>query len=199
MGKADGERKAKKRRRLEDDGGRDENDAEEAPQAPEPPAASTAPEEHVEAGDGWAGDANGRRGRRGRSQVPPETLTYLEEVVAHFQTLVDDEERSLLVGNVLEEISGREVTVAGDAVCSRHVETLMSAASAPQLMAFLTSVSDVDGLFALVSKCVAALCCCARRCSPFRYALCTSAPRLPPSHHPAMSPHHHRQHHKTHR
>lgn len=90
-------------------------------------------------------------GRRRKSLVSPETASYLEEVVAHFKTLVDDEERCLLVGNVLEEVSGHEVQVAGDPVCSRHIETLMGAASASQLLAFLTAVSDVDGFFAVVS------------------------------------------------
>ncbi len=90
-------------------------------------------------------------GRRRKSLVNPETASYLEEVVAHFKTLVDDEERCLLVGNVLEEVSGHEVKVAGDPVCSRHIETLMGAASAPQLLAFLTAVSDVDGFFSVVS------------------------------------------------
>ncbi|GLI69480.1 hypothetical protein VaNZ11_014112 [Volvox africanus] len=95
---------------------------------------------------------NGHHGKRQRSLVNPETASYLEDVVAHFKTLVDDEERALLVGNVLEEILGKEVKVAGDPVCSRHVEILMAAASAQHLMMFLTSVSDVDGFFTLVSS-----------------------------------------------
>lgn len=90
--------------------------------------------------------------RRHKSLVNPETVSYLEDVVAHFKTLVDDDERSLLVGNVLEEISGKEVKVAGDSVCSRHVELLMAAATAQQLLKFLVSVSDVDGFFTLVSR-----------------------------------------------
>ncbi|GIL74790.1 hypothetical protein Vretimale_2348 [Volvox reticuliferus] len=95
---------------------------------------------------------DGHSGRRQKSLVNPETASYLEDVVAHFKTLVDDEERALLVGNVLEEILGKEVKVAGDPVCSRHVETLMAAASAEHLLKFLTSVSDVNGFFLLVSS-----------------------------------------------
>ncbi|GFR46342.1 hypothetical protein Agub_g7913 [Astrephomene gubernaculifera] len=137
-----------KRRRLNDENPDAEEGAVEAPPASESQAAAAG------AGGGDEGDADegGFNRRRNRSLVNPETATYLEEVVAHFKTLVDDEERSLLVGNVLEEIAGKEVKVAGDPVCSRHVETLMAAAQAPQLLKFLTSVSDVDGFFSLVSS-----------------------------------------------
>ncbi|KAG2499537.1 hypothetical protein HYH03_002483 [Edaphochlamys debaryana] len=140
-----------------------EEEPQEAPVAEEVAAAAEPAEEQAGAeaapadnaaqfGDG-EGEGGGRGfGRRNRSVVNPETVAYLEEVVTHFKTLVDDEERSLLVGNVLEEIAGKEVKVAGDPVCSRHVETLMAAAQAGQLLRFITSVSDVDGFFTLVSS-----------------------------------------------
>ncbi|KAG2451956.1 hypothetical protein HYH02_003730 [Chlamydomonas schloesseri] len=138
---------------------REDVEAEE----PAAEAAEAQPEADVAADTGGAAQdagayegaedgVGGRFGRRNRSQVNPETLTYLEEVVGHFQTLVDDEERSLLVGNVLDELAGKEVKVGSDPVCSRHVETLMASAQAGQLLRFLTSVSDVDGLFTLVSN-----------------------------------------------
>jgi nucleolar protein 9 len=128
---------------------RNRQEDEEAPAHVEEAAAA----DTEAAPNGDNGDDEGApRGRRSRSLVNPETASYLEDVVSHFKTLVDDEERGLLVGNVLEEISGKEVKVAGDPVCSRHVEILMAAAQAQHLLKFLTSVSDVDGFFMLVSR-----------------------------------------------
>lgn len=48
----------------------------------------------------------GKMSRSKVSLVPKETATYLTEVMAHFKTLIDGEEKALLVGNVLEEIAG---------------------------------------------------------------------------------------------
>ncbi|GLC52285.1 hypothetical protein PLESTB_000605000 [Pleodorina starrii] len=140
----------KKRQRQDD-----EEAAEAAEEAPTAAAPAAGADEAAAAGAGGAqsdGAEDGGQRRRSKSLVSPETASYLEDVVAHFKTLVDDEERALLVGNVLEEISGKEVKVAGDPICSRHVETLMAAAQAQQLLKFLTSVSDVDGFFTLVSS-----------------------------------------------
>lgn len=140
-------------KRRREDAEAEEPAAEAAEPQPEDVAADTGgAAQDAGAYEGGEEGEGGRYGRRNRSQVNPETLTYLEEVVGHFQTLVDDEERSLLVGNVLDELAGKEVKVGSDPVCSRHVETLMASAQAGQLLRFLTSVSDVDGLFTLVSK-----------------------------------------------
>ncbi len=141
-------------KRRREDAEAEEPAAEAAEAQPEADVAADTGGAAQDAGayEGGEDGVGGRFGRRNRSQVNPETLTYLEEVVGHFQTLVDDEERSLLVGNVLDELAGKEVKVGSDPVCSRHVETLMASAQAGQLLRFLTSVSDVDGLFTLVSK-----------------------------------------------
>jgi nucleolar protein 9 len=99
--------------------------------------------------------AGGRAVPRGGGSVPSETVQYLEEVVAHFQTLPaagdneTGEERMLLVGNVLEELAGKEVLVAGDQACSRHIETLLTGASTSQLLQLLTSIHECEGIQAL--------------------------------------------------
>lgn len=102
--------------------------------------------------------AGGRAVPRGGGSVPSETVQYLEEVVAHFQTLPAatgdncnevGEERMLLVGNVLEELAGKEVLVAGDQACSRHIETLLTGASSSQLLQLLTSIHECEGIQAL--------------------------------------------------
>lgn len=48
----------------------------------------------------------GRMSRSKVSLVPKETATYLQEVMAHFKTLVDAEEKTVLVDNVLSELAG---------------------------------------------------------------------------------------------
>ncbi|GAX84255.1 hypothetical protein CEUSTIGMA_g11678.t1 [Chlamydomonas eustigma] len=101
---------------------------------------------------GSSNSIGGRKRGPHTSEVPQETIQYLEEVVAHFKTLTDGEEKELLVGNVMEELKEKEVQVAGDQVCSRHVETLLTAASPQQLIHFLSSMSEVNALQQLSSS-----------------------------------------------
>eukprot|EP00889_Picochlorum_renovo_P008035 jgi/Picre1/35065/NNA_002530.t1 len=67
------------------------------------------------------------------SRLDSETQSYFREVDAHFKTLVEDgsssEEQEILIGNVFEEIQGREVDIVTDAECSRIVEALIGHAS----------------------------------------------------------------------
>ena len=51
----------------------------------------------------------------GKSRVEPETLAYLTEVAGHVNSVEDGEEMDLLLTNVLEELSGKELRVAADA------------------------------------------------------------------------------------
>lgn len=118
--------------------------------------------DHDHDGGGYSnndrGAVGGRAVPRSGGSVPEETLQYLEEVVAHFQTLPaessDDtgEERVLLVGNVLDELAGKEVLVAGDQVTSRHLETLLTAASPMQLQQLLRSIHACEGIQALAAS-----------------------------------------------
>ncbi len=45
------------------------------------------------------------------------THRYLSEVCDHFKSLIDTEEKQLLVANVLQEIAGKEQLVAGRCLC----------------------------------------------------------------------------------
>lgn len=76
----------------------------------------------------------------------------LADIITHFQTLVDDEERQLLVANVMEEIAGKEQKAAADPTCSRHIEALLCVAQPSQLTAFLTSIMDTGGMFELAAR-----------------------------------------------
>ncbi|KAK9812727.1 hypothetical protein WJX72_002737 [[Myrmecia] bisecta] len=76
---------------------------------------------------------------RFRHRLDEETVGYFTEVKTHFDSLEDAEEKSLLVGNVLEEAVGKELKVATDAGCSRILEAFLGSADAAHLGAF-TSV-----------------------------------------------------------
>lgn len=104
-------------------------------------------------GTGHGGDEDDGGGKKPRLLVAAETATYLEEVVAHFKTLLDEEERALLVGNVLEELAGKEQPVAADPICSRHVEVLMASAQVQHVLQYLAAIADADALFSVVSRC----------------------------------------------
>jgi hypothetical protein len=106
--------------------------------------------EPAAAGDG--GDE--RRSRSSISLVPPQTAKYLAEVTEHFKGLIDDEERGLLVANVLEEIAGKEALVAGDPQASRQLEVLLVGANPAQLIAFMQAVLGSGGLSNVAARCV---------------------------------------------
>lgn len=75
--------------------------------------------------------------------MPEETSKYLGEVIAHFNTLVDDEERQLLVANVMEEIAGKQGSCVVVSVREReressadHLSLACDAVGLPLLAAF---------------------------------------------------------------
>jgi nucleolar protein 9 len=89
----------------------------------------------------------------GKSRVEPETLAYLTEVSEHLATLEDPEERELLLNNVLDELEGKELRIAADAVCSRLLETLLAPAAPRHLISFLGAFTDEDDMYKLAGRC----------------------------------------------
>lgn len=87
-----------------------------------------------------------------KSRVEPETVTYLNEVSTHYATLHEDDERQLLLNNVLEEISGKELRIASDAATSRVLEQLLRDAPAQQLVQFMTAFTNEDLLYKLAAR-----------------------------------------------
>lgn len=90
----------------------------------------------------------------GGSRVEAETVSYLQEVSQHFSTLTDTEEKELLLANVLEEIQGKELRIAADAVTSRLLEQLLAGANASQLMQFMQAFTNEELMFSLAGRCV---------------------------------------------
>ncbi|KIY97090.1 puf protein [Monoraphidium neglectum] len=88
----------------------------------------------------------------GKSRVEPETLAYLTEVSEHLATLEDPEERELLLNNVLDELEGKELRIAADAVCSRLLETLLAPAAPRHLISFLGAFTDEDDMYKLAGS-----------------------------------------------
>jgi hypothetical protein len=86
------------------------------------------------------------------SNVDADTLSYLQEVEGHFTTILDADERQLLISNVLEELSEKELLVATDAASSRILETLLASAPVAQLLQFLRTFLDNDSFFSLASR-----------------------------------------------
>lgn len=84
--------------------------------------------------------------------MEPETLAYLTEVSAHLATLEDAEERELLLNNVLEELEGKELRVAADAVCSRLLEALLAHAGPRHLSAFMGAFTTADAMYKLAGR-----------------------------------------------
>ena len=150
MGKHDGQGKEGKKRKRDKEVAHEE-EHEQQPEAAAPVANAVAeePRQQQQGEDG----ADAEDGERPRLLVSSETSEYLQEIVGHFKTLIDDEERSLLVGNVLEEIAGKEALIAADPICSRHVELLMAAAQPQQLLMYLASISEPEAFYAVVSRC----------------------------------------------
>ena len=119
-----------------------------ASQSPAPEVNAVQQEQAAKKAKQQQGAASGRqRSRSNVSLVAPELGGYLTEIIQHFHSLGDDEERQLLLGNVLEEIAGKEMRVTADPACSRHIETLLGIASPAQLIGFLRAILDMGGLF----------------------------------------------------
>eukprot|EP00879_Flechtneria_rotunda_P023562 GHRR01024927.1.p1 GENE.GHRR01024927.1~~GHRR01024927.1.p1 ORF type:complete len:163 (+),score=22.94 GHRR01024927.1:96-584(+) len=88
------------------------------------------------------------------SRVEAETVSYLTDVSEHFASLSSAGDKELLMANVLEEIQGRELKIAADAVTSRLLERLLTGASPSQLIQFLQAFTNVDMMFSLAGRCV---------------------------------------------
>lgn len=99
-----------------------------------------------------AGPADSSAAEASKLLVSEQDAQYLSEVIEHFKTLVDDEERQLLLGNVMEELQGKEAKVAADPICSRHIEKLLAHASSTQLLQFIRSCLQEDTFTPLVSR-----------------------------------------------
>ncbi|KAJ9532879.1 hypothetical protein QJQ45_010985 [Haematococcus lacustris] len=126
-------------------------DADDAGDPSTQPATSLAAAALAE--DSHASAAAGKQSRSHISLVPQELSSYLSEVHQHFQTLVDDEERQLLVSNVLQEVAGSEALVTADPVCSRLMESLLSCAQPGQLVAVLAAVVASGGIQQVAVRC----------------------------------------------
>eukprot|EP00879_Flechtneria_rotunda_P022286 GHRR01023514.1.p1 GENE.GHRR01023514.1~~GHRR01023514.1.p1 ORF type:complete len:288 (+),score=127.52 GHRR01023514.1:96-959(+) len=86
------------------------------------------------------------------SRVEAETVSYLTDVSEHFASLSSAGDKELLMANVLEEIQGRELKIAADAVTSRLLERLLTGASPSQLIQFLQAFTNVDMMFSLAGS-----------------------------------------------
>jgi len=81
-----------------------------------------------------------------------EVHSYLTEVTAHYKSLEAEEDKELLVTNVLEQLAGKEASIAADPTCSRQIEALLASAQPAQLTAFLGACMDT-GIFLMASRC----------------------------------------------
>lgn len=88
----------------------------------------------------------------GKSRVEPETLAYLTEVSEHLATIEDAEEKELLLNNVLEELEGKELRIAADAVSSRLLETLLAPAAPRHLISFMGAFTSEDDMYKLAGR-----------------------------------------------
>lgn len=80
------------------------------------------------------------------SRLNDEILRYFQEIDAHFSLLDDEEAKSLLVDNVLDEIRNQETEVVPDAVCSRVIEKLLPFATATALSSFVGRCLEGENL-----------------------------------------------------
>jgi len=74
------------------------------------------------------------------------------QVVQALAAVQDEEERSLLAGNALGEASGRELSIATDAACSRALEALLPAAAPVAVAAFARALAQPDDYWELASR-----------------------------------------------
>lgn len=73
-----------------------------------------------------------------RKMVDPETAQYLTHIANHLeQSDVELEERSIICGNALEEIRGKELEIATDYVISHTLQTLLEGCDLDHLCGFL--------------------------------------------------------------
>mmetsp|Transcript_39280 Transcript_39280/g.111208 ORF Transcript_39280/g.111208 Transcript_39280/m.111208 type:complete len:536 (-) Transcript_39280:554-2161(-) len=96
--------------------------------------------------------AGGQPGRVRKSRVDQETLSYLSEIVETAKGVEDEEERSLMLGNALEEVEAAKLTVLRDAECSHIVEDLISQGSVVVSVKLLSMIADGDTFFELSSS-----------------------------------------------
>eukprot|EP00798_Chlamydomonas_sp_ICE-L_P020655 gene20655-27441_t len=95
----------------------------------------------------WGFGGSGQWGMQARGPpVPEDTKQYVTEIMIHYKTLINDEEKGILASNVLEEVAGKEKRLATDQACSRHIEQLLSVAPLASLLPFLGSICKEEGV-----------------------------------------------------
>jgi len=86
------------------------------------------------------------------SRVNEETVTYFDEIDAHFRSVSDEEEKNLMADNVLGETAGRESEIVPDAVCSRVLEALIPHASPALVVKFIEGCILDDNLGVICTR-----------------------------------------------
>ncbi|CAL8466393.1 g5929 [Coccomyxa elongata] len=87
----------------------------------------------------------------GFHRLDEDTIKYFIEAKSHLDGLDDPEEQALLVGNVLEELSGKEVKVSSDPTCSRILESLIPSISEEHMQPLLAALAKGEE-FCLLSS-----------------------------------------------
>ncbi|BDA51236.1 Nucleolar protein 9 [Coccomyxa sp. Obi] len=87
----------------------------------------------------------------GFHRLDEDTIKYFTEAKSHLDGLDDPEEQALLVGNVLEELSGKEVRVSSDPTCSRILESLIPSISEEHMQPLLAALAKGEE-FCLLSS-----------------------------------------------
>lgn len=93
----------------------------------------------------------------GRTVADDDFRQYLQDIAASLAGEDDAEQRDVIVSNALEEVRGKEVAVATDAECSRHLEALVAQARADAVMAVLQRLGQQDTLPTVATKCASFL------------------------------------------
>ena len=97
-------------------------------------------------------DKSADGGRRDFSRLDQATLAYYKEIHECIKATDDEEEKSTVANNALEETRGREADIASDSACSRVLEALLPHASPESLAAFLTGCVQGDTLGILCTR-----------------------------------------------
>ena len=107
--------------------------------------------------DGGYGEGEGMQHSSRHSRLDQETLRYYSEIDAHFSSLDDDEEKTLMADNVLTETEGREPEIVPDAACSRVLERLIPHASPAVFAKFLEGCVNGENMGLICTRYVAGL------------------------------------------
>ncbi|BDA51149.1 Nucleolar protein 9 [Coccomyxa sp. Obi] len=87
----------------------------------------------------------------GDCTLDEDTINYFVEAKSHLDGLDDPEEQALLVGNVLEDLSGKGVKVSSDPTCSRILESLIPSISEEHMQPLLAALAKEED-FCLLSS-----------------------------------------------